>query len=102
MIVHFVLNGRKGYLDVKGNTVFEQTIDIPLGQTIDVSIKSIDIGRKFFLAESADGKQTFIHWSWLNYGSNLNAYKVGDNLKLLNTGYDEKRKRIIWKEVSDS
>lgn len=102
MIVYFVLNGRKGYLDVKGNIVFEQTIDIPLGQTIDVSIKSIDIGRKFFLAESADGKQTFIHWSWLNYGSNLNAYKVGDNLKLLNTGYDVKRKRIIWKEVSDS
>lgn len=101
MIVYFVLNGRKGYLDVKGNIVFEQTIDIPLGQTIDVSIKSINIGRKFFLAESADGKQTFIHWSWLNYGSNLNAYKVGDKLKLLNTGYDDKKKRIIWKEVSD-
>lgn len=102
MVVHFVLNGRKGYLDVECNIVFEQTIDIPLGQTIDVSIKSIDMGRKFFLAESADRKQTFIHWSWLNYGSNLNAYKVGDKLKLLNTGYDDKRKRIIWKEVSDS
>ena len=99
MIVHYVLNGRKGYLDEKGNMIFEQTINIPLGQTIDVSIKSIDATRKFFLAEATDGKQTFVHWSWLNYGSNLSAYKVGDKLKLVNSGYDEKRKRIIWKEV---
>ena len=98
-VVHFVLNGRKGYLNADGKVIFEQTISIPQGQSIEVSIKSIDVGRKFLLAEADDGKQTFIHWSWLNYGSNLDAYKVGDKLRLVNSGYDKKRERIIWKEV---
>lgn len=100
LVVHYVLNGKKGYLDAKGNFVFEQTINIPLGQTIDVVIKTIGGGGKYYLAVADDGKQTFIHSSWLNYGSNPNAYKVGDKLKLLNRGYDEKRKRIIWQETS--
>ena len=99
MVVHYVLNGRKGYLDENGDMIFEQTINIPLGQTVDVSIKSIDTVRKFILVETSDGKQAFVHWSWLNNGNNLSAYKIGDKLKLVNSGFDEKRKRIIWKEA---
>ena len=99
MVVHYVLNGRKGYLDENGDMIFEQTINIPLGQTVDVSIKSIDTVRKFILVETSDGKQAFVHWSWLNNGNNLSAYKIGDKLKLVNSGFDEKRKRFIWKEA---